>query len=53
LQTAWGSREGADANDAERMRKRSDTERQTKQRRLSSIYPLNKVAWPPSFASIA
>lgn len=46
--TAWGSREGADANDAERMRKRSDIEREKHARRLASIYPLNKVVWPSS-----
>lgn len=54
IQTAWGSREGADANDAERMRKRSDIEREKHARRLASIYPLNKVVWPSSgYAPIA
>ncbi|QKX54999.1 uncharacterized protein TRUGW13939_02089 [Talaromyces rugulosus] len=33
--TTWGSREGADANDSERMRKRSDMERQKQQQRLN------------------
>jgi hypothetical protein len=48
--TAWGSRAGADANDAERMRKRSYLERQNTPFLFETLEsPLRSRSYPPQF----